>query len=77
MGTYDLQTYWKRLKVKVENHTKLANYENKQKSKTPKPQNPMSWFEIEYDFYMQESCVYEENGRGVTKQYHSQFIYNI
>ena len=35
LGTYDLRTYWKGLKVKVENQTKIANYENKQKSKTP------------------------------------------
>ena len=33
-GTYDLRTYWKGLKVKVGNHTKIANSENKQKSKT-------------------------------------------
>ena len=33
MGIYDLQSYWKLLKVKVENHTIIANSENKQKSK--------------------------------------------
>ena len=35
LGTYNLRMYWKGLKVKVKNHTKIANYENKQKSKTP------------------------------------------
>ena len=35
MGTYDLPPHWKGLKVKVENHTNIANYENKQMSKTP------------------------------------------
>ena len=35
MGTYDLWMYWKGLKVKVENHTKIDNSENKLKSKTP------------------------------------------
>ena len=34
-STYNFQTYWKVLKVKVENHTKIANCENKEKSKTP------------------------------------------
>ena len=35
LGTYDLRTYWKGLKGKIKNHTKIANYENKQKSKKP------------------------------------------
>ena len=35
LGTHNLQTYLKGLKVKVENHTKIANCENKQKSKMP------------------------------------------
>ena len=35
MGAYDLQTYWKGLKVKDKNHTKIANSKNKQKPKTP------------------------------------------
>ena len=35
LGTYDLRTYWKGFKVKVGNHTKIANSENNQKSKTP------------------------------------------
>ena len=35
MVTYDLKMYWKGFKVKVENHTKIANSESKQKSKTP------------------------------------------
>ena len=42
MGTYDLRVYWKGLKVKVENHTKIADSENKQKSKTPSLISP--WF---------------------------------
>ena len=29
LGTYDLQTYWKGLKVKLKNYTKIANSENK------------------------------------------------
>ena len=32
---YDLEMYWKCLKVKDENHTKIANYENNQKSNMP------------------------------------------
>ena len=35
LGTYDLWTYWKGLKVKVKNHTKIASSENKQDPKTP------------------------------------------
>ena len=33
LGKQDLHTYWKGLKVKVENQTKIVNSENKQKSK--------------------------------------------
>ena len=35
LGTYNLRTQWKGLQVKVENHTKIDNSENKQKSKMP------------------------------------------
>ena len=34
MGTYNLRMDWKGLRVKAENHTKIPNSENKQKSKT-------------------------------------------
>ena len=42
LGTYNLRTDWKGLKVKVKNHTKIANYENKQTSKTPSLISPWS-----------------------------------
>ena len=32
---YNLRMHWKGLEFKAENHTKIANSENKQKSKTP------------------------------------------
>ena len=32
---------WKGLKVKVENYTKMANFENKQKSKIPSLISPL------------------------------------
>ena len=35
MGTFNVQIYWKCLKSKGKNHTKIAKSENKQKSKTP------------------------------------------
>ena len=35
LGTHNWRTYWKDFKVKVENNTRIANYENKQKYKTP------------------------------------------
>ena len=35
LGTSNLQTYWKGLKVKVENNTKIPNSENIQNYKTP------------------------------------------
>ena len=41
LGTNDLCTYLKGLKVKVANYTKIANYEYKKSSKTPSFISPL------------------------------------